>query len=73
MRRAVALVHTGSYAEALRDADKALFLKPGCADIVILRAKIYFELGLKQQGADQMQAARVLRPDHPEVWARVLR
>lgn len=67
LHRAVTHVYLENWRAALADADHAIFLAPRNADAHVLRAKLYWKLGMLPQGNAEMHAAVTLNPQHPEV------
>ena len=65
--RAVANIHLEEWKAALSDVDRALTLEARNADAHVLRAKLYWKLGMLPQGNADMTAAVALAPAHPEV------
>lgn len=67
LHRAVANIHLQEWRAALSDVDRALGLDARNADAHVLRAKLYWKLGMLPQGNADMTAAVALDPGHPEV------
>ncbi|CAN0258087.1 unnamed protein product, partial [Hapterophycus canaliculatus] len=65
--KTVALVKLSRFGDALRAVEAVLGRRKGTADDYVLRAKIRWAMGMVGPGNADMEIARRLRSDHPEV------
>eukprot|EP00752_Nemacystus_decipiens_P002040 g1955.t1 len=65
--KTVALVKLNRFSEALRAMEAVLGRRKGTADDYVLRAKIRWAVGMLGPGNNDMDTARALQSDHPEV------
>ncbi|CAM9192704.1 unnamed protein product, partial [Pylaiella littoralis] len=65
--KTIALVKLAKFGDALRAMEAVLGRRRGTADDFVLRAKIRWALGMVGPGNDDMDTARALQSDHPEV------
>ncbi|OQR94453.1 hypothetical protein ACHHYP_01289 [Achlya hypogyna] len=67
MHRCLAYLGLANWTKALKDIDHAICIDANDADILVLRAKLHWKLGLIDKGNTDISRAFKLCPNHPEV------